>query len=527
MAANYNVRRFFENFDQSGANIRILVGYDSMCAESQTLNQGSMMRSILETWDFPNLADGTPPWVSIGVHGNPTFGRTILGNDQSSHGWTKTNNKAPGGAAADSGQGIGGPASGGETGVSPNPYADFTIATGAGRTAYSADGSSAGVAMFMHQWNPPPSGGTGRTLTLNGYCDPFSGRQCHARLLFTKNTAGPTDMRLQGIRQLWSTSTISAANTGYVGSKTTIDMSGSGYAAEDVDCGAGEGCPGLVLVNPNSPTGASTLRMYVTGVRIFRSSGGIPPTEGVSIATMAQGANSDIHQASLLGVADMTTGQTNVNARTPNPYCAAADTRTYISSLVGGGTTPTSYPNRIIIYTGHNLSDAETSELASGQSATQLAALLGIMNQHTANAAALGSEAPRFLILCTEKFYSGYSTTIRENKRNTCRAAALSFGTNASFIDLYDYTNDGTADDQTMWYSRHYAGRSIAGTSSGPVIDSSPDRVHNSYAGANYIARLVWEIGMEAINRSPGLLRGDRSEIAKAATGGKGRVGVR
>lgn len=527
MAANYNVRRFFENFDVSGAHIRLLVGYDSMCAESQTLNQGSMMRSIMETWDFPNLPDGSPPWVSVGTHGYPSFGRTIWGGDYGAFGWTRTLNKAPGGAAADSGQGIGGPASGGETGVSPNPYADFTIAAGSSRTGYSADGSSTGVVAHGCIWNPPPSGGTGRTLTYNGYCDPFSGRQCHARLLFTKNAAGPTDMRLQGIRQLWSTSTISAANTGYVGSKATLDMSGSGYTSADADCGAGEGCPGLVLVNPTTPTGASTLRMYITGMRMYRSSGGLPLTEGVHIATMAQGANSDIHQASLLGVADMTTGQSNANARTPNPYCAAADTRSYISSLVGSSTTPTSYPNRILIYTGHNLSDAETSELASGQSATQLAALLGIMNQHTANAAALGSEAPRFLILCCEKFYSGYSTTIRDNKRNTCRAAALAFGTNASFIDLYDYTNDGTADTETMWYSRHYAGRAMAGTSSGPVIDSALDRVHNSFAGANYIARLVWEIGMEALNRSPGLLRGDRSEIAKASTGGKGRVGVR
>lgn len=526
MAANYNVRRFFENFDEAGADLRILIGYDSMCAESQTLNQSTLGRAIIETWDFPNLLDGTPPWVSV-AHSFSFFGRVIHGVDQGAQGWTRTNNKAPGGAAADAGQGIGGPASGGENGVSPNPYADYTIAAGSSRTAYSADGNAAGVAIQACLFNPPPSGGTGRTLTYNGYCDPFSGRQCHARLLYTKNTAGPTDMRLQGIRQLWSTTTMSAANTGYVGSKTTIDMSGSGYAASDVDCGTGEGCPGLVLVNPNSPTGASTLRMYITGVRIFRSSGGLPPTTGVSIGTLAQGANSDIHQASLLGVADMTTGQSNVNARTPNPYVAAADARSYISSLVGGGTAGTSYPNRIIIYTGHNISDAEVTELATGQSATQLAALLGIMNQHTANAVALGSETPRFLIVSCEKFYSGYSTTIRDNKRNTCRAAATSFGANASFIDLYDYTDDGTADTETMWYSRHYAGRAMAGTSSGPVIDSGLDRVHNSYAGGNYIARLIWNIGMRSLGKSVDLLQGDRTEFARGSTGGKGRVGVR
>lgn len=526
MASNFNVARFFENFNVQDASIRLLVGYDSMCAESQTLNQGSMMRSILETWDFPNLSDGTPPWVSIGTQGYPTFGRTIWGGDYGAFGWTRTLNKAPGGAAADSGQGIGGPASGGETGVSPNPYADFTIAAGTSRTAYVADGTSTGVVVQACVWNPPPSGGTGRTFSWNGYPDAFSGRQCTARMLFTKNTAGPTDMRLQGIRQLWSSSTLSAANTAFVGSKTTLDMSGSGYAAEDVDCGTGEGCPGFVLVNPNSPTGASTLRMYVTGCRIFRSSGGLPLTSGVQIATMAQGANSDIHQASLLGVADMTTGQSNVNAKTPNPYVAAADARAYISNLVGGSTTPTSYPNRILIYTGHNLSDAESSELASGQSATMLAALTAIMQQHTDNAAALGSEAPRFLILSCEKFYSGYSTTVRENKRNTQRQAAVNFGSQASYIDLYDYTDDGTADTSVMWYSRHYAGRSIAGSSSGPVIDSAPDRVHNSYAGANYIARLVWEIGMESMGLSTGLLRGDRSQIARSNRGslrGRGR----
>ena len=524
MAANHNVAQFFENFNVQDANIRILVGYDSMCAESQTLNQGSMMRSILDTWDFPNLSDGTAPWVSIGTQGPSTFGRTVFSIDMSSHGWTKTNSKAPGGAAADSGQGIGGPASGGENGASPNPYSDWTIATGAARTAYSADGSSNGVAFHVCTWNPPPSGGTGRTFTWNGYPDAFSGRQCTARMLFTKNAAGPTDMRIQGIRHLWSSSTISAANTGYVGSKTTVDMSGSGYAAVDADCGAGEGCPGFLLINPNSPTGASTLRMYVTGCRVFRSSGGNPLTTGVSIATVAQGANSDIHQASLLGVSNMTTGQSNVNARTPNPYVAAADARSYISSLVGGSTAATSYPNRVIIYTGHNLSDAETSELASGQSATMLAALTGIMQQHTDNATALGAEAPRFLVLSCEKFYSGYSTTIRENKRATQRQAAVNFGSKASYIDLYDYTNDGTADDQTMWYSRHFAGRAMAGVSAGPVIDTGLDRVHNSYAGANYIARLVWEIGMESMGLSVGVLRGDRSEIARASSGGRRRV---
>jgi len=342
-------------------------------------------------------------------------------------------------------------------------------------------------------------------------------------MLFTKNAAGPTDMRVQGIRQLWSSSTISAANTGYVGSKTTVDMSGSGYSSVDVDCGTGEGCPGFVLINPNSPTGASTLRMYQTGCRVFRSTVGVQ-LPGVSIATLAQGANSDIHQASLLGVAGMTSGQSNVNARTPNPYVAAADARAYISSLLGGATAATSYPNRVIIYTGHNLSDAETSELASGQSATMLAALTGIMQQHTDNATALRAEAPRFLILSCEKFYSGYSTTIRDNKRATQRQAAVNFGSKASYIDLYDYTNDGTADTATMWYSRHYAGRAMAGTSSGPVIDSSLDRVHNSFAGANYIARLVWEIGMESLGLSTGVLRGDRSEIPRAPSGGRRRV---
>lgn len=525
MAANFNVARFFQNFNRQGEDLRILVGYDSMCAESQTLNQGSMMRSILETWDFPNLGDGTPPWVSIGVQGPPTFGRTILSFDLSSHGWTKTNNKAPGGAAADSGQGIGGPASGGENGVSPNPYSDWTIAAGSSRTAYVADGNAAGVAFHVAVFNPPPSGGTGRTFTWNGYPDAFSGRDCQARMLFTKNTAGPTDMRLQGVRQLWSSTTLSAANTGFVGSKTTVDMSGSGYSYTDVSCGTGEGCPGFVLVNPNTPTGATTLRMYVTGCRVYRSTAGVQ-LPGVSIATIAQGANSDIHQASLLGVSNMTTGQSNVNARTPNPYVAAADARAYISALLGGATAETSYPNRILIYTGHNLSDAETSELASGQSATMLAALTGIMQQHTDNAAALGAEAPRFLILSCEKFYSGYSTTIRDNKRNTQRQAAVNFGANASYIDLYDYTNDGTADDQTMWYSRHFAGRAMAGTSSGPVIDTGLDRVHNSYAGANYIARLVWEIGMESLGLSTGVLRGDRSEIARSNRGslrGRGR----
>lgn len=527
MASDWNVRRFFENFTTPGADIRILCGYDSMCSESQTLNQGSLMRSILETWDFPNQSDGSPAWASIGTQGYPTFGRTLFGGDYGAFGWTRTLNKAPGGAAADSGQGIGGPASGGETGVSPNPYGDFNIAAGTSRTAYSADGSSTGVVVQTSVFNPPPSGGTGRTLTMNGFCDPFSGVQCHARLLYTKNTAGPTDMRLQGIRQLWSSTTISAANTGYIGSKTTIDMSGSGYAASDVDCGTGHGQPGLILVNPNTPTGASTLRMYITGARVYRSSGGLPITSGVHIATMAQGANSDIHQASLLGVADMTTGQSNANARTPNPYCAAADTRSYISNLVGGSTVGTSYPNRIIIYTGHNLSDAETSELASGQSATMRAAILGIMNQHTTNASTLGSEAPRFLVLSCEKFYSGYSTTIRENKRNTLRAAAAEFGSNASFIDLYDYTNDGTADTAPMWYCRSYAGRSIAGSSSGPVIDSAPDYVHNSYSGMNYIARLVWEIGMASLGKSGGLLRTTRTTFANASTGRIRRAGVR
>lgn len=527
MAANYNVRRFFDGLTTPDAHIRILCGYDSMCSEAQTLSQGSLMRSILETWDFPNRSDGSPPWTSIGTQGPSTFGRTVFSLDMSSHGWTKTNSKAPGGAAAVGGEGLGGPASGGETGVSPNPYSDWTIAAGSSRTAYVADGNSAGVAFHVCVWNPPPSGGTGRTFGFMGFPDCFAGRQCNARMLFTKNTAGPTDMRLQGCRQLWSTSTMSAANTAYVGSKTTLDMSGSGYTAQDVDCGTGEGSPGFVLVNPNSPTGASTLRMYITGCRIYRGSSGLPDTAGVHIATLAQGANSDVHQASLLGVADMTTGQSNVNARTPNPYVAVADARSYISSLVGGSTGATSYPNRIIIYTGHNLSDAEVTELASGQSATMRAALLGIMTQHTTNAAALGSETPRFLILCAEKFYSGYSSTVRENKRNTCAAAAAAFGSNASFIDLYDYTNDGTADDTAMWYCRHNAGRAIAGSSAGPIIDSSPDRVHNSYAGANYIARLVWEIGMESLNRSTGLLRGNRSEIARASTGVKSRVGVR
>lgn len=549
---NFNVANFFRSFLDRGADNRVLIGYDSMSSDAQSLGQSTSAVAIMETWDIPNLVDGSPGIIGFGTCGVPN-GFTRLWSGHSSinlagqAGWTYNASgslrpKPMGGTTGSyngSTQLTGGPSAGGDYGFAPQPYADLSIARGDARTAFvdsSANSPPTGCLAIMTAFGMNTrwySNGTFMPGMLAGGC-PFSGLQTHSRLIWASPTNdasdhGAPDMILRGCRQLHTDQTISTNNTARV-SSVTADFSNAdsespgSVGAADVDHGSGAGAPSLWLCNPTTTASgaeiAKTLRAYITGMRVFRSSSNIP-LSGTSIASMAQGAAYDSMHASALGILDseisggLVSALSNTADQTPNPYCDATNARDYLTQLCGR-TTGSGYANKIIIYTGHNIDSVEVTELTSGVSARMKAVLTAIMAKHTANALALGSDAPDFLLVSAEKFYTGYTSTQILNLHLSVLQAAQAYGSKASCIDLLDYTNDGTAFTTNMPWSLAAVNKSATGSGSGPV--SGATDVHNSRPGNRYIWRLVWEIGLRTLGYDPGVFNLATSTFSRASS---------
>jgi hypothetical protein len=472
---DYNVGPFFRSFLEAGADNRIIISYDSMSSSSGTLVRSTISFAIATTWQIPNLGDGSPGWVGIGDGGHHSFGKSFTGPDFGTHGYTKWNARSPGGNVTPAsmvtfptGDGItGGLASGGESGVASQHFADWNIqGGGSARTAFTVEPNQAGCLFMTTSGKSATDQSPTHVEPMHyiGAGDIFSGRQCHSRFLFTKNTKGPTDCQIIGIRQASLSFTLSLVNTSFLDRATFSMNVGAGIEPGyvDIDCGAGVGSPGYLVTNPTSVgAGVTPLHIYHTGRRIFRSSGG-NPIAGTSIADLAVGSQSLIHHASLMGVAGVLGGEPSTR-NSPDPYVSAANARAYVSALAGRTGSSNLYPNKVIIYTGHNKTTNIVAELVTGESATALDAVLRLMQQHDANAIALGSELPDYLIVHCEKFDTGYTITQINNYRKTMRRAAVDFGPRASYIDLHYRTDDGSPLDTPMWYSVGRAVAAVAG----------------------------------------------------------------
>lgn len=556
---HYNAGRFFKPFYDSGESNRVLVGYDSMSADDGSTDRSNVISAIAQSWDIPNLSDGSGGIVGFGSCGftnaySRFFPQYNVVGFNSAAGWARTPTnllRAPGGNHA------GASLSGGyanvsrEIGISPNPFADYYAATGTGRTVY--DNAEAGfsvngvvaTAYALHTMQGPLS-------TLNqppgmGFSgDPFSSRQTTMRMIFTATrtgtnpgpsgtaTTGPTDMRLRAVRQMHRTTTPGANNMTYVGGtisggaygNSVKDVNfdaaaGTGCRFVDVDCGAGPGVAGMWLINPASVAATpANLQMFITGARAFRDSSGTC-IDGTTLAMMATGSFYDMMHASCLGItnADMAGGVLisglSANEQAPDPYCSVAISRAYLSALAGNGGSK-AYPNRIIIYTSHNIGGSEASELSSGISALMLDVLSKIMQFHDTNAAALGSDQPLYLLVNCEKRYTSFTETQVRNCEKTVRQAAINFGSRASYIDLLELTDDGTGDfTRVMPWAVSSAVGSVASSGAGPTT-TGLDNVHNSHSMNNWLWRLVWEEGLRANGYEPGVLIPNRGFVASS-----------
>ena len=181
-------------------------------------------------------------------------------------------------------------------------------------------------------------------------------------------------------------------------------------------------------------------------------------------------------------------------ANGPDPYCSATIARDYIQAMVED--TDGTYASHVIIYSGHNLAPDEPAELALVLSDTMISALNAIIDQHWANADALNQPRPKILIINCEKFYTTYTATQNANKAKTMEYVAGQRG--VSYINLFSMTDDGTALDVPMWYAVSGYQPTIASASTGPTV-TAIDNVHNSYPGARYIWRMVWNLGLKAL----------------------------
>ena len=76
------------------------------------------------------------------------------------------------------------------------------------------------------------------------------------------------------------------------------------------------------------------------------------------------------------------------------------------------------------------------------------------------------------------------------------QAICAARGSKCSYIDLREYTDDGSALNTYMPYCRALA-ISNPGSGAGPIAGA--DGVHNTHAGAEYLWRIVWERGMRSL----------------------------
>jgi len=533
MADTLNLSTFFRDFTDSTQSIRLLTCYDSMSDDLGSSERCTVERAIAEAWE------PAQQWTSrVGPAAYTPAARMISNTITSAGpgGWANkqggiANMHRPGGTQANGSSGgtylVGGLMSGGESGIAPNTVTDWETTTWPNaRTAYSADFSTTGVVTYKFgQMNAFTGGGSNPTYGgWAGAADGFSGVQASGRIVWLSTTNGMNDMKIKALRQSGASQNITSTNnTTYVGAFATVDFSDAGARSivnsQDIDCGTGVGVPGMILANPDASgvaasSGAVKGRMYVAGFRFYLGTPG-NPTPGLSSLALAAGSFTAQQHASTMGVADQLAGF-STPADGPNPYCSATITRDYIKAMLED--TDGTYATHIIIYSGHNLAPNESTELASGTSATMISALNAIMDQHNANADALSQPRPKFLIVNCEKFYTSYTATQNANKALTMEYVAGQRG--CAFINLFAFTDDGTALDATMWYSVSGYQPTVASSGAGPTT-SGIDRVHNSYPGARYIWRMVWEMGLQSLGYVPNV-RGNeafqRAPVTRAAS---------
>ncbi len=534
MANTINLANFFRDFTDSSKYIRLITCYDSMSDDAGSGERCTVERAISETWEVAQQ------WTSRSGPAGYTPAARIVSNTTVNLNPSGFTNKQggisgmhrPGGTQANGVSGgtylVGGTLSGGETNITPNTITDWETTTWPNaRTAHTADFSTTGLVMFKFAMMNCFTGG-GSNVTLSGYAnakDPFgSGVQATGRLVWLATTNGLADMRIKALRQSSASPVITSnTNTVFYGSFATVDFSDAGATSvvnyQDVDCGTGVGVPGFVLANPDAAgvaasSGSVKGRLYVAGVRFFLGTPG-NPTPGISSCAFATGSFTAQQHASCLGVSGQLAGFTSP-ADGPDPYCSATIARDYITAMLGD--TDGTYATHVIIYSGHNLAPNETTELSSGLSQTMIDALNAIMDQHDANADALSQPRPKYLIINCEKFWTLYTQTQSDNKAKTMEYVAGQRG--CSFINLFPYTDDGTSLDTAMWYSVSGYQPTIASGSTGPTT-TNIDQVHNSYPGARYIWRTVWNLGIQSLGYTTDL-RGNqplqRAPVTRAAS---------
>jgi hypothetical protein len=472
-----NVSNFAAGFLDVGTDLRFLAGYDSTSMDSQSTDQGIWPEAVMHDWTLPLRADGSSPWVGIAASG--VYLSHTLVQAANTSGWTVTqpaigSGRVPGYAWGDS--------------VTTNcamPGMEFSIATGAARTAYVAN--SAGMAaVITPKIHIEPSSPYVDVYGGNG----FTGKECMGRFIVLKNTAAPDDMRVQGLRMTDANSSISANTTAYVGSPVTCTMNGSSaVAAFDVDCGSGVGLPSVGLLNPAVPTGATTLRIFQLATRICRSSS-VVPIAGAAMAIIATSGHSIGQFVACLGTSGSIPTST---PSSPDPYFSATNAQELIKQMCGIG-AGNQMPTHVLVFTGKNFASDEQTQLAAGTQTLYRDRHIAVVTALNTFADNLSSPRPKVCFVYSEAHRHGYTATHVATAQAAVQAAAQSTG--ASMVDLLVRTNVGNV---TSWasYVSSYGGITVAATTTGAgagPVASSKDYLHPSKGGARFVMRMLYEV---------------------------------
>ncbi len=494
---------FFKDMITQDKRINLLCAYDSKTIANGAVAQGSMGVSIINTWDFPNQSDGTPALVGLSTHGPRTTSGLdkLLGHANATAsnftGTSYTATTAEPRYNADAYE------------LPPTHCTVYNRAAGTGRTAWAGALTNLNGVLFAVAFGGAPvqAGSTGSATTCNAGAmgvDPFAGRSTRTKFIGIRpGSNGPNDMRCQGFRQLDNQGTISAANTVQIGSPTTADFSGTADVfGVSCDCGNGWGRPGLLLANPASVVDTLQWTCISAGAAVFRDDGaGNRLNAGVTVGMCAIGGLNTAQWASGMGATGMGT--------TPDPYNTTAKAQKYLKEWID-------MPTHVVWYTGHNFQAAERTDIIAGLSG----AMTHVWRDHTiaafdaitAMCLAEGKPAPKFLIVLREWNKHDHTTgtdMARFDQMLQQEAAAVCIATGAEMVDLFHETWDGTTTDYdtlswdqrnaAMPYTQRAHNQAVAGGASGPVQASSTDWLHNSVQGQMYLARMVWDIGMDAI----------------------------
>lgn len=468
-------------------DVRLLLLGDSTFTTNTATTQGSFGAAILDAWGIPMRADGRNPVVGLSgrgpERGNERWAGCTTVAQTNFAGWGTPVERLPGAAASNS-----------ATDVSPHPYTDLGMASGA-RTSYGGDGTGVGVPLTFGIGRSSVNGAlTGTTDCGFGAfgTDPFSGVQCHATWISTGAgaTRGTNDMRIQGMRWACGSSLSSAGSTGalnlnrglHVGSKTTMDLTPSGgVLAFKVDCGAGPGLPGFIVINPNAADSSAARTLFSTGFRVCRTDSGGIPIDGVHIAGISTATYTitDIRKA----VGD-----------DASPTFSAANFLNYVRAYIGKGTDGVNNgPTHIVLQCGYNYSSGESAANQAGNTATYRDNIIGLIQYLKAASVILSNNNLKILVLfCGAMWQSSRTRTEVETAELAASQAAAAEG--CAFYSMFNVTDTGVANFNTVqpWYTR---GASVASTASGdgsgPV--ATGDFLHPSLRGAEVLMRKLWD----------------------------------